>query len=65
MRALLRPKTTNILSGLGYVITDGIRAALSVFLSDGGVNLNEYVESPGGVRNILDESYISKARERY
>lgn len=31
VRALLRPKTDNILSGLGWVITDGIRVWLGSY----------------------------------
>ena len=63
--ALLRPKANNILLGLGWVMTNGIRAALRVLLSDGGANLSEDAESPrGGVCNTLGESHINKARER-
>lgn len=45
VRALLKPKEDNILSCLGLVITNGIRTAVRVILSDDGVNLREDVES--------------------
>ncbi|KAK9229257.1 hypothetical protein WN944_022216 [Citrus x changshan-huyou] len=60
--ALLRPKTDNILSGLGWVMIDGIRAAPRILLSDGATNLNENVESlRKGVCCTLIESHIGKA----
>lgn len=46
--ALLRPKVNNILSGLGWFMTYGIRTAPRVLLSDGGVNLSEDAESLRG-----------------
>ena len=48
MQALLRPKANNILEDLVWVMTDDIRAAPRVFLSDGGVNLSKDVESLRG-----------------
>ena len=65
MRALLRLKAVNILLSLGWVMIDGIRAALRVLLSDGRSNLSEDAESlRGGVCNTLGKFHISKVRER-
>ena len=47
VRALLSPKADNILAGLGWVMTDSIRAAKSLRV---------------GVCNTLGESHIGKAR---
>ena len=49
VRALLRPKVNNILPGLGWVMTNGIRAGLHVLLCDGGANLDEDTGSQWGV----------------
>ena len=49
VRALLSPKADNILTGLGSVLTDGIRAAPHVLLIDGGANLSEDAESLRGL----------------
>ncbi len=49
VQALLRIKTDNILSGLGWVMIDGIRVAPRVFLNDGRANLSENAESLKGV----------------
>ena len=48
MRALLRRKADNILSSLGWVMTNGIRATPHVLLNDSGANLNEDAESLRG-----------------
>lgn len=48
VRALLRSKTSNIFACLGWVMTDGIREAPGVFLSDGGPNLSDDAESLRG-----------------
>ena len=45
----LRPKANNILSGLDWVMADGIRVAPRVLLSNGGSSLNEDTESLRGV----------------
>ena len=45
---LLRPKADNILAGLGWVMTDDIRAAPRVILNNGGANFSEDVESLRG-----------------
>ena len=64
-RVLLRPKVYNILSGLDWVMKNGIREAPRVLLSDGAANLNEDAESlKRRVCNTLGESHIGKARER-
>ena len=41
--------TDNILLGLGWVMTDGIRTAPRVLLNDGGANLSENAVSLRGV----------------
>lgn len=68
MQALLRPKPDNILSGLGWVMIDGLRAAPRVLLSDDGANLSVDAESlgvwgGGGVCNTLGKSHIDKSQE--
>ena len=61
VRVLLRPKVDKILLGLGWVMTDGIRAAQRVLLSDSGANLGKDAESlREGVCNTLGESHIGK-----
>ena len=65
VQALLRLKADNILSSLGWVMTDGIREALCILLSDGRANLNENAESlREGVCNTLGKFHIGKAHER-
>lgn len=49
MQAFLRPKVDNISLGPGWVITNDIRVAQHVLLSNGGANLNENTKSLGGV----------------
>ena len=53
VQVLLRLKADNILSGLGWVMTDDIKATMCVLLSDGGANLNEDTESLRGVYETL------------
>ena len=48
VRALLKPKTDNILPDLDWVMTDGIRATLFVLLRDGRTNFSEDTESSRG-----------------
>lgn len=45
MHALLKPKADNILLDLGWAMTDDIRAALHVFLTNGGENFREDAKS--------------------
>ena len=60
--ALLRPKTDNILSNMGWVVIDCIRAASCVLLSDGRINLSEDTESLRvGICNTRGESHIGKS----
>lgn len=49
VRTLLRPKVYNILSSLGSVMIDNIRAILHVLLSNGRANLSEDAEFLRGV----------------
>ena len=49
VRALLRPKADNNLIGLSWVMTDGIKTAPRVLLSDDGANLSEDAKSLVGV----------------
>ena len=59
---LLRPKADNILPDLGWVVIDGIRAALCVILSDGRINLSENAESLRvSICNTRGESHIGKS----
>lgn len=65
VRALLRLKTDNILTSLGWVMINSIRAVPHVFLNDFGANLNEGTESlREGVCNTLEKSLLTKY-ERY